>query len=62
MKITATKFGDIDVRISLEPESEAEKYQIKGIVKQLEKAKADWCSWDDMEGRSGICIKAKLKI
>lgn len=62
MKVTATKCGESYVGISIEAESEAEKYQIQGIVEQLETAEADWGIWDDMHGRNGICIKAKLKI
>ena len=61
MKITATNFQGKDERISLEAETEAEKFQMQGSVSQLELAGADWGSWDDMEGKNGICIITKLK-
>lgn len=61
MRIKAIDFNGKDVRISIEAENEAELYQLQALKEQLDKAGANWESWDDMEGRRGIVIVAEKR-
>ena len=56
MKITATGFNGKDVRVSIEYESEAEKYQLKELRKKLIDEGAHCLDWDNTDGSHGICI------
>lgn len=61
MKIAVTDFCGMDVRVSLEAESEAESHQLEAIKSNLSAAGAHWERWNDMHGRSGVVVVAKKK-
>lgn len=56
MKIRANDFNGNDVRLSLEPENEAEKHQLKWLRSELLKHSGSFGDWNDGEGSSGICV------
>jgi len=62
MKISASNFNNVDTRISMSAETEAEKYQLKALMEQMDKAGTKYQEWDNMEGQSGICIITKRRI
>jgi RNase P/RNase MRP subunit p30 len=59
MKIYISEVTSKNVSLSLQAESDAELWQLKQVRNLLQQTKADWTDWDDMNGRSGVCIFAK---
>lgn len=56
MRIEVNNFNGSDVRVSLEAETVAEQYQLRAIREKLEEERANFNTWQDTEGRSGICL------